>query len=81
MRSMSEYYFEPRNILPNGLTLLQINPDCAVDLRVQSPGYGWLYHKGEPDQWISVRRLEPLELRQAREQAEDSQVLRIVRCG
>lgn len=79
---MSEYYFEPRNVLPNGLTLLQINPDCAVDLRVQSRGYGWLYHKGEePDQWISVRRLEPLELRQAREQAEDMRVLRIVRCG
>ena len=79
---MSEYYFEARNVMPNGLTLLQINPDYAVDLRKGSQFYGWLFHRGpEPDQWVSERHLDPLELRQASEQAEDSRVLRIVRCG
>lgn len=28
------YTTNPRNVLPNGLTLLQQNPDCAAHLRI-----------------------------------------------
>lgn len=37
---------EPRNVLPNGLTLLQVNPDCAVSLSSNKRDYGWLYVRG-----------------------------------
>lgn len=34
------YKTSPYNILPNGLTLLQVNPDCAAQLDPQARDYG-----------------------------------------
>lgn len=79
---MTEYYTEPRNVLPNGLTLLQINPDCAADLRPESSYFGWLFTRGpEVDQWVTSRQLSSREIEDAYDQAADMQVLRIVRAG
>lgn len=79
---MTEYYQEPRNVLPNGLTLLQINPDCAADLRQGSSYFGWLFTRGpEVDQWVTARKLTQREIEDAYDQAADMRVLRIVRAG
>lgn len=40
------YETNPRNVLPNGLTLLQVNPDCAARLDPKASDRGWLYIKG-----------------------------------
>ena len=34
-----DYKFTPRNVLPNGLTLLQVNPDCAAQ---ETEKRGWV---------------------------------------
>lgn len=39
-----------RNVLPNGLTLLQVNPDCAARRDQQARDHGWLYIKGADGQ-------------------------------
>ena len=66
---------EPRNVLPNGLTLLQVNPDCAVSLSSNKRDYGWLYVRGADHQWMTHRKLSEVELRQAHDQAEDMVIL------
>lgn len=69
-------YFEPRQQLPNGLTLLQVNPDCAVDLRPDSATHQWLFVKHfRGAEWTTLRRLEGAEFDQAWDQAVDGCVL------
>lgn len=69
------FFREPHNILPNGLTLLQINPDCAADLRPEAPTFGWLYVKNSDGQWVTQRKLPPQEIETAQDQAADMNVL------
>ena len=69
------YYTEPRNVLPNGLTLLQVNPDCAIQLDGTAKDYGWLYIKGGDGQWVTHRKVEGAELETAHDQAADMAVL------
>lgn len=79
---MSEYYQDPQNVLSNGLTLLQINPDCAADLRQESQYFGWLFTRGpEVNQWVTMRKLSAREIEDAYDQAATMMVLRIVRVG
>lgn len=68
------YLYEPRNVLSNGLTLLQVNPDCAAQLDYSAPDFGWLYVKGADGQWITHRKLLNLEIDEANEQASDMRV-------
>ena len=72
----------PRNVLPNGLTMLQQNPDCAAQLDVSAKDYGWLYTRGADGQWVTVRKLSPSEIEVANDQAADMAVLQgtKVRC-
>ena len=69
------YTIIPRNVLPNGLTLLQVNPDCAVQLDPQARDYSWLYVKGADGQWVTHRKLAPSEIEEAYDQATDMVVL------
>lgn len=68
------YINEPRNMLPNGLTLLQVNPDCAAQLDPKADDYGWLYVKGASGQWVTHRKLGALEIDEANDQAADMKV-------
>lgn len=70
-----DYEFMPRNVLPNGLTLLQTNPDCAAQLNKDARDYGWLYVKGADDQWVTHRKLEAIEMVSAYDQEADMVVL------
>ena len=63
------------NELPNGLTLLQTNPDCAAQLRQDARDYGWLYVKSADDNWVTHRKLEAREMVDAYDQAADMVVL------
>jgi hypothetical protein len=72
---MSEYIDRPRNVLPNGLTLLQVNPDCAARLDVEAADHGWLYTRGPDGQWVSLRKLAAQEIETAWDQASDMKVL------
>lgn len=63
------------SILSNGLTLLQINPECAAQLDARAKDYGWLYSKGPDGQWVTRRKLHPDELEIAHDQAADMAVL------
>lgn len=72
---MSLFEYTPRNLLPNGLSLLQVNPDCAADLNPESPTFGWLYIKGGHGQWVTHRKLPPEEIEVAQDQAADMRVL------
>lgn len=69
------YTTNPRNLLPNGLTLLQVNPDCAAQLDGAAKDYGWLYTKGADGQWVTSRKLQSEELETAHDQAADMAVL------
>ena len=69
------YETHPRNVLPNGLTLLQVNPDCAAQLNAEAKDYGWLYIKGADGQWITHRKLGANEIEEAHDQAADMAVL------
>lgn len=72
----SQYVNELRNVLPNGLTLVQINPQRAVNLQKESTTYGWLFYPGpEIDQWVTLRKLSPAEIEEANDQAADMAVL------
>ena len=62
------------NELPNGLTLLQRNPDFAVNLK-GGEWHGWLYHRGANEQWVSQRKLAAWEIMQAEDQREDGHVI------
>ena len=69
------YYTEPGNVLSNGLTLLQVNPDCAIRLDPSAKDHGWLYIKGADGQWVTHRKVEGTELESAYDQAADMAVL------
>ena len=62
------------SLLPNGLTLLQVNPDCAAQLDASHKAYGWLYTKGADGQWVTSRKLSDAEIEIAHDQAADMQV-------
>ncbi len=72
---MMRYEINPRNILPNGLTLLQVNPDCAARLDPKAVDHGWLYVRGADGQWVSLRKLSDDEIETAYDQAYDMAVL------
>lgn len=69
------YETTPHNVLPNGLTLLQVNPDCAAQLNPSARDYGWLYVKGANDQWVTLRKMTDFETDIANDQAADMAVL------
>ncbi len=69
-----DYKITPRNVLPNGLTLLQVNPDCAAQLDPKARDHGWLYVKGADGQWVTHRKLEAAEIDEANDQAADMAV-------
>lgn len=69
------YLHEPRNLLANDLTLLQVNPDCAAQLDASHTAYGWLYTKGADGQWVTSRKLSDDEIEMAHDQAADGAVL------
>lgn len=73
--AMSPYFTQPRNQLPNGLTLLQVNPDCAAQLNPKSREYGWLYISGPDGQWVTSRKLSADEIETAHDQAADMAIL------
>jgi len=73
-KEVIEYALEPRNLLSNGLTLLQVNPDCAAQLTYSSHDFGWLYVKGADGQWVTHRKLGALEIDEANDQAADMRV-------
>lgn len=66
---------QSQNILPSGLTLLQVNPDCAAQLSVGAHDFGWLYRRGADNQWVTLRRLSADEVSVAQDQAADMAVL------
>jgi len=72
---MSEFREEPMNLLPNGLTLLQVNPDCAARLDPEAPDHGWLYTRHPDGQWVTLRKLTEAEIETAYDQAADMRVL------
>jgi hypothetical protein len=72
---MSDYFQNPRNVLPNGLTLLQVNPDCAARLDCDAKDHGWLYTRGPDGQWVTLRKLSDAEIETAWDQAADMAVL------
>ena len=60
------YIRNPRNVLPNGLTLLQVNPDCAASLNQDAKDHGWLYTRHHPDGvWVTLRKLSDAEIETA----------------
>lgn len=59
----------------NGLTLLQVNPLCAVQLDARSREYGWLFTKGADNQWVTSRKLSDGEIEMAYDQAVDGCVM------
>ena len=69
------YATNPYNLLPNGLTLLQVNPDCAARLDPKATDHGWLYVKGPDGQWVTLRELSTSEIEIAYDQSNDMAVL------
>jgi hypothetical protein len=69
------YTTNPHNVLPNGLTLLQQNPDCAAKLDQTAKDHGWLYTRGAGGQWVTMRQLSAAEIETAYDQAADMAVL------
>lgn len=69
------YITMPMNLLPNGLTLLQQNPDCAARLDQSAKDHGWLYRKHPDGQWVTLRKLSDAEIETAYDQAADMAVL------
>lgn len=72
---MNTYEQNPYNVLTNGLTLLQVNPDCAARLDPSAKDHGWLYTRGPDGQWVTQRKLTPDEIETAYDQAADMCVL------
>ena len=69
------YTTNTRNVLSNGLTLLQQNPDCAARLDPSAKDHGWLYRKHPDGQWVTLRKLSDAEIETAYDQAADMAVL------
>jgi len=57
-----EIIYRPMNLLPNGLTLLQQNPDCAARLDPAAKDHGWLYTRGADGQWVTMRKLSDADV-------------------
>ena len=74
-RKQMTYETNPRNLLQNGLTVLQVNPDCAAQLDARAKDYGWLYTKGADGRWVTLRKLSDGEIEIAHDQAADMAVL------
>ena len=70
-----------RNLLGNGLTILQRNPDCAAQLNPQAHDFGWLYVTTDNGDWVTHRKLEAWEIETAQDQAADMNVWHNVRAG
>ena len=68
-------YTQQFNLTKDGLTLLQVNPDCAAQLDATHEAYGWLYTKGPDGQWVTSRKLTQDEIETAHDQAADGAVL------
>ena len=60
--------------LPNGLTLLQKNPDYAANL-MGGKMHGWLYFRGENREWVTNRKLASWEIMQAEDQRDEGIVI------
>ncbi len=73
--SDNTYTTIPHNVLPNGLTLLQQNPDCAARLDCSAKDHGWLYTRHPDGQWVTLRKLSAAEIETAWDQAADMAVL------
>ena len=69
------YRTEPMTLLPNGLTLLQQNPDCAARLDPKAKDHGWLYQRGADGQWVTMRKLSETEIETAYDQSAEMVVL------
>lgn len=75
---MSRYFQDPTaQLAPSlqGLTLIQINPEVAVDLKNKSENFGWIFTKEENETWTKLRKLESLELVEVWEQVADMSIL------
>jgi len=70
-----DYSFGHYSEVGPGLTLLQVNPDCAADLNADRNTYGWLYIRHADGHWVTFRKLSQGELEQAHDQAADGAVL------
>lgn len=57
-----------------GLTLLQINPDIALDFRQNSDTKDWIFEKKD-NNWTQLRQLSGAELAEACDQCIDFSVL------
>jgi hypothetical protein len=68
-------YTQNFNLTKEGLTMLQVNPDCAAQLDSAHKAYGWLYTKGADEQWVTLRKMGADELEIAHGQAADGAVL------
>lgn len=53
-----------------GLTLVQRNPDYAVQLDNRHAFYGWLFYRHPDGQFVSKRKLEDWEIMQAEDQRD-----------
>lgn len=62
------------NQLSNGMTLLQKNPDIAVQLD-GGDWHGWLFNKHPDGKWVSQRKLESWEIMQAEDQRDEGKVI------
>ena len=58
----------------NGLTLLQINPDVAIDFRKDAQNPNWIYQKTD-NGWEKLRELSEAEVAEAWDQSVDFAVL------
>ena len=72
---MARFETIDRNIVGTGLTLVQIYPDRAVDLRHESKTCGWLFYRHPDGQFVSLRKIDQIELDQAYYQAADMSVM------
>lgn len=68
------YRYDPYNVLPNGLTFLQADPNCAAQLDASAPDFGYLFVE-RGGSWVKFRSLSPLEIEEAQDQAADMRVL------
>lgn len=75
MTEHNNFQYVGNSLLPNGLTLVQVNPDCAVQLDARDKAYGWLYIKGADGQWVTQRKLSADEIEMAHDQAADGYVM------
>lgn len=56
-----------------GLTLIQINPDIAIELAGDSKEQGHMYKK-ENDKWVFFKKASPVELNDIWDQVSDGYI-------